>query len=113
MSFVGEIMRNSVRMLIALYVGSMATTALATPLDDGAIAYSRGDYAEALRILRPVASQGDALAQDMVGDMYASGKGVAEDHAEALRWYCLAAAQGDAVATKAVDKLLPPCGHCK
>ena len=36
---------------------------MAGPLEDGRTAYVNGDYAEALRLLRPPAEQGDASAQ--------------------------------------------------
>jgi TPR repeat protein len=38
-------------------------SAMAGPLEDGEGAYHRGDYAEAMRLLRPLAEQGDANAQ--------------------------------------------------
>jgi TPR repeat protein len=42
------------------------------------------------------AQQGDAYAQNNLGFMYASGKGVPENDIEAVKWYRLAAQQGDA-----------------
>ena len=40
------------------------------------------------------AEQGDADAQNKLGDMYYDGEGVARDYAEARRWYRKAAEQG-------------------
>jgi hypothetical protein len=60
----------------------------------GVAAYNSGDYATALRELRPLAEQGDAGAQYILGFMYDAGKGVAQDLAEAVRLYRLAADQG-------------------
>src|SRR5206468_13089150 len=57
-------------------------------------AYNSGDYANALRLWRPLAEQGDARAQNNLGVMYENAKGVAQDLNEAVRWYRLAAAQG-------------------
>jgi hypothetical protein len=37
------------------------------------------------------AEQGDAVAQNNLGVMYATGAGVPEDDAESVRWYRLAA----------------------
>ncbi len=54
----------------------------------------KGDYATALKELRPLAEQGDAEAQCNLGYMYKGGKGVPQDDAEAARWYRLAAVQG-------------------
>ncbi len=64
----------------------------------GLAAYSRGDYATALRELRPLAEQGDARAQTGLGFMYKNGQGVPQDDKTAVKWYTLAAEQGYAVA---------------
>ena len=57
---------------------------------------SRGDYETAHELVRPLAEQGDALAQYSLGEMYDLGEGVPEDDAEAAKWYRKAAEQGDA-----------------
>jgi len=44
------------------------------------------------------AENGDASAQYILGDCYASGKGVARDLSEAVKWYRKAADQGNAEA---------------
>ncbi len=62
----------------------------------GEAAYKRGDYATALRELRPLAEQGNAGTQRVLGVMYGKGRGIPQDYAEALRWYRKAAEQGDA-----------------
>ena len=56
-------------------------------VDDGLAAYQRGDYATALREFRPLAEQGDAKVQGLLGNMYFFGRGVPQDDAEAARWY--------------------------
>ena len=60
--------------------------------------YDRGDYAQALKIIRPLAEQGYAEAQNFIGNMYHNGRGVTQNYQEALKWYRLAAAQGFAKA---------------
>ncbi len=62
--------------------------------DEGFAAYQRGDYATALREFRPLAEQGDAVAQHNLGFMYEKGLGVPQDYAKALQWYRKAAEQG-------------------
>jgi hypothetical protein len=42
---------------------SLAAPVVAGPLEDAAAAYGRGDYATTLRLIRPLADQGDASAQ--------------------------------------------------
>src|SRR5258708_1588241 len=44
------------------------------------------------------AEQGDATAQNALGDLYAHGQGVTQDYAQAARWYRLSAEQGLAAA---------------
>ena len=71
-------------------------TAHAGDLLAGAEAYNRGDFAAALREWRPLAEQGDALAQLYLSVMYANGDGVPQNDAEATKWYRKATEQGDA-----------------
>jgi len=66
----------------------------AQDFDRGVSAYEAGDYLTALRELRPLAEQGDAVAQNYLGVMYYNGQGVPQNYAEAVRLYRLAAEQG-------------------
>ena len=65
-------------------------------LDKGVKAHSAGDYAAALAEFRPLAEKGNARAQIILGNVYATGEGAPKDAAEAVRWYRLAAEQGNA-----------------
>ncbi len=85
-------MRHAI--IAVLLLAALAGTAVAGPSEDAYLAYERGDYATALRLLRPLAKQGDAGAQHNFGFMYANGQGVPQDYAEAARWYRRAAEQG-------------------
>ena len=80
-------------MLLALTV-----PADAGPYEDGNAAYSRKDYATALKIWKPLAEQGHANAQFDLGVIYDNGDGVPQDYAEAVKWYRMAAEQGYATA---------------
>jgi S1-C subfamily serine protease len=64
----------------------------------GKDAFSSGDFATALKELKPLAEQGDALSQVMLGFMYNNGQSVTQDYKLALKWYRLAAEQGEASA---------------
>jgi TPR repeat protein len=77
-----------------------ATTAVKSSGDFTAAmqAYQQGDYATALREWTPLAQQGDARAQNGLGDLYTHGKGVPKDKFQGAQWYYKAAAQGYAVA---------------
>ncbi len=81
-------------MLLAVVVVLTAAPAWAADLQAGADAYAQGDYATAVKELRPLAEEGDADAQFNLGVMYAKGQGVPQDDTEAARWYRLAAEQG-------------------
>jgi len=52
------------------------------------------DYAAAARLVRPLAQQGDANAQYILGVFYDNGLGVPQDRVEAYMWLSLAASQG-------------------
>jgi uncharacterized protein len=61
-------------------------------------AYQRGRYTTALQLAQPLAEQGDARAQLVLGLMYGKGQGVPQAHDEAVKWYRLAADQNEAQA---------------
>ena len=52
--------------IIALAL-SFAVPVAAGPIEDGYSAYTRGDFATAMRIMRPLADQGHVTAQTVVG----------------------------------------------
>jgi Sel1 repeat len=64
--------------------------------DAGYAAYEKGNYAAALRLLRPLAEQGDARAQSAIALMYYQGNGVPRSDSEALQWFRRAAERGNA-----------------
>ena len=66
----------------------------AADFNTGLDAYMLDDYATALREFRPLAEQGNAGAQFLLGRMYSNGQGVAQDYVEAVRLYRLSAEQG-------------------
>src|SRR5213080_1303187 len=65
--------------------------ALAGPWEDGMTAYNRGDYVPAIRLFRPLAEQGNAKAQNVLGVMYRRGQGVARNTVRAFVWFSRAA----------------------
>lgn len=85
--------------------------ASAGPWEDGMVAYNRGDYMPAIRLFRPLAEQGNAKAQHLIGVMYHRGQGVARNPVRALAWFSVAAKHGDreAEATlREVSKTMTP-----
>jgi TPR repeat protein len=92
--------RHYAKLFIALLAASfiaMAGGAFAASYDDAMTAYDNGDYATALKLLRPLAERGDTNAQYSIGRMYAKGEGVPKDEAEAVNWFRKANEQGKAL----------------
>ena len=88
-----------------LLIGSFAAPVLAGPFEDGIAAYGKGNYATALLWLRPLAEQGMARAQIILGVMYSRGQGVTQNYDAAMKWYRRAADQGDAAAQTALGAM--------
>lgn len=81
--------------LIFLAFSTLTLTAVhANSLDNGLLAYERGNYAVANQLLTPQAHAGSALAQFCLGYMNYMGVGVDQDQAQAAEWYKKAANQG-------------------
>lgn len=74
---------------------SLAGVAAADPYSDASAAWQRGDYASAIRVIRPAAERGSADAEYWMGLAYDSGRGAPLNYSEAARWYRLAAEQGE------------------
>jgi TPR repeat protein len=85
-------------LLGSLVTGCGSDSDSGADFDKGVAAYESGDYATALRELRPLAEQGHANAQFHMGVTYAEGVGVPKDYKTAMKWFTLAAEQGNASA---------------
>ena len=80
--------------LSTILIFSFADIVAAGPLEDADAAVKRRDYATAVRIIRPLAEQGDARAQYTLGVFYDNGLGVPQDRVTSYMWFDLSAAQG-------------------
>ena len=88
-------MRASIASLAAIIVvASFAKPGAAGPLEDADAAVKRRDYATAVRLVRPLAEQGNAGAQYTLGVFYDNGLGVPQDRVTSYMWFSLSAAQG-------------------
>lgn len=81
-----------VAMLTLSFIVS-SSVVFAGSLEDANTAYKCGDYATTLRILRPLAEQGNATAQFVLGIAYSEGRIIRRDYTEAEKWLLLAAEQ--------------------
>lgn len=87
------------RWILSIGVAAALTVpVLAQDFAKGVDAYNKGHYAAALYEWTPLAEQGDAKAQFMLGQMYREGKGVEQDDGEAMRWFRKSAQGGNASA---------------
>lgn len=84
--------------LTLLLLVSATLPAWAGPLEDGLEAYKKGDFETAVRLLQPLAEQGNPQAEEKLGRMYQRGKGLPKDFERAVEWYRKAAEKGDAPA---------------
>ena len=62
--------------------------------DDPKLAFKKGDYETAHRLLLPMAEQGDKDAQNYLGIQYYLGLGVDRDYKKAQEWFSRAAKTG-------------------
>lgn len=67
--------------------------------------YRLGDTADARRIWRELAEDGDVVAMRLLGMLHHRGEGLTRDPANAARWYRRAADRGDAPAQLALGRL--------
>ena len=79
-------------LLLGVSVGAWAS------FQAGEDAYLQEDYETALSEWRPLAEQGHAEAQNMMGYMYRFGEGLPQDFEQARQWYRRAADRGNATA---------------
>ncbi len=92
-------------LLLALcLVAGLAGTASAD-VKSGVKAFQRGDYATAMRELKPLAEQDNVDAQYYLGEMYLHGHGVGRNFVTAAGWYTKAAEAGHARAQASLGGL--------
>ena len=79
-------------LFLTLLVG---TPAFSADFQKGVTAHKSGDYATALREWTPLAKQGNASAQNNLGNAYANGKGVPQNNIYAHMWFNIASISGE------------------
>jgi TPR repeat protein len=83
-------------LVLCMAVSGVASNAMAAdPSDDGDRAFENHDYPKAVRLLMPLAQQGNMIAELDIGLMYFGGNGLAQDDREAARLFLAAAQQGN------------------
>ena len=82
----------------ALTVGAQPVDKVEQKLDDAWTAYNIGQYQKVLQLVQPLASDGNARAQIILGRCYENGLGVPQDMEMAAKWFRLAAEQNNSEA---------------
>jgi hypothetical protein len=79
---------------IAVVLLSSGNPVEAASFRQGVSAFNRQDYVSASWIFIPLAEQGDPAAQNYLGFMFETGRGVPQNYTEAAMWYRRSAEQG-------------------
>lgn len=109
-------MKTSIFSLLAIAAASAAMAAPASggkTVRDGISAWQRADYASAVAIWTPLATEGDADAAFNLGQAYRLGRGVPVDLAKAQTWLEKAARFGHLDAQTTLGLLLFDSGNQK
>ena len=91
-------MRTLIIIPVLLFSLLLGVPSYSADFNKGMTAFQSGDYATALKEWKPLAEEGDAVAQNNLGLMYDNGWGVPQDYKVAVYWYRLAVEQGYAIA---------------
>jgi TPR repeat protein len=103
-------MRIAALFCLATFSPSAVLAADASDSETAALsAYENGDYARAFRLFEPLAANGTAHAQFMLGLMYANGQGIAQNFYEAAKMYRLAGNLGHTGAQVNLGSLYENC----
>ncbi len=91
---------------MGIWAGLVVAGVAAGLLQTGIAAHSRGDFAAARAALKPLAAQGSAAAETLLGGMASRGQGTKADPAAAAAWWLRAAHRGYAPAQLALARAL-------
>jgi uncharacterized protein len=83
--------RRNLLQILCVALITLSGCATSNDFQQGMDAFTRGDYATAMRTWRPLAEAGDPAAQTNIGYLYYEGKGVSQNLQEAIKWYKMAA----------------------
>ena len=90
----GAVVRAYRKLMAIVALSALSGVAAAGPLEDAEAAFEQQDYATAMRIVRPLANQGDTVAEFDLGVLYQNGFGVPPSQADAAAWFLKSANGG-------------------
>ncbi|MBT8120169.1 MAG: SEL1-like repeat protein, partial [Gammaproteobacteria bacterium] len=79
---------------IILMLSMLLPEVMAATLADAKMAIRAQDYNQAVKILKPLASNGNREAQYQLAVMYGNGQGASKDKSKAAHWMTQSAKQG-------------------
>src|SRR5437660_391641 len=97
-------MRKALQILLVSAI-AISAWADAPGGEDALAAYSRGDYKTALKLLGPMAEDGNTFAEFTIGKMYVYGEGVSKDPKRGAVFIQKAADKGLAIAQYHMGRL--------
>lgn len=83
---------------LLLSLGLVVTLCFGITLEDAQNAFKNADVQAAYKIVDELANQGNARAQNALGEMYASGSVVQQNDKKAVDWFEKSASQGFSLA---------------
>ncbi|MFV2058929.1 MAG: tetratricopeptide repeat protein, partial [Thiohalomonadales bacterium] len=86
--------RIKLRQIVAFVLLSICLPLLAATVEDGEKLLDQGEYAKAAEIWWNLAENGDKRAQNLFGELYRKGRGVARNYKQAKKWFNKSARQG-------------------
>jgi TPR repeat protein len=98
LGFTAGVYREPLLKPVTKLARSIGVVSMPPNTDAAQAAFQKAEYAEAMRLARPLAEAGDPRAEALLGQMYYRGRGVAQDEREAATWFRRAADQGDTTA---------------
>ena len=90
----GPGMGKKLLLFAVVFLSLAVVSAAAAGLEEGAAAYTKGDYARAWSELKPLAEGGNPEAQWYLGVMSHDGQGTPQNYGEAVKWFQKAVEQG-------------------
>ncbi len=92
-------------LILLIFLSGVASSAIASPMDEALQAFQAGDLPEAINIWTSEATAGDSDAQYILGALHYDGTGVPQSDSEAMKWFQASAEQGYALAQNALANM--------
>ena len=104
-------MKKMKRLIPVLFLLFLSPLVYADDFQDGLDAANRGDFKTAIEKLKPLAEQGEAIAQSSLAAMYFEGLGITQDYVQAYMWLNISGANRNEETRKlrdAIEEQLTP-----